>query len=111
MTSVVIAGLGIAASALAARFAVQAFKRLKGASIPIPKDLLTGYYRGGFEPKMTRREAGLVLGISPSSNPQRVREAYLRLARVNHPDQGGSPFLSQKIGEAKSCLETAKTSN
>lgn len=30
------------------------------------------YYKGGFEPKMTRREAALILGVSPSANKAKV---------------------------------------
>jgi hypothetical protein len=31
------------------------------------------YYKGGFEPKMTRREASLILGISPSATKLKVK--------------------------------------
>jgi len=31
------------------------------------------YYKGGFEPKMTKREASLILGVSPTSNKSKVK--------------------------------------
>lgn len=30
------------------------------------------YYKGGFEPKMTKREASLILGVSPTANKTKV---------------------------------------
>jgi hypothetical protein len=33
----------------------------------------TKYYKGGFEPKMTRREASLILGISPTASKIKVK--------------------------------------
>lgn len=62
------------------------------------------YYRGGFEPVMNRREAGLVLGLSPSSNQEKVKQAHKRIMLLNHPDRGGSPYLAAKINEAKDKL-------
>lgn len=30
------------------------------------------YYKGGFEPKMTKREASLILGVSPTASKTKV---------------------------------------
>ncbi|CAF4104582.1 unnamed protein product, partial [Rotaria magnacalcarata] len=57
-------------------------------------------------PKMNRREAALILGISPTANKTRVREAYKRLIIQNHPDRGGSPYVAAKINEAKDFFES-----
>ena len=62
------------------------------------------YYEGGFEDTMTRREAALILGVRESSTPQRIKEAHRKLLILNHPDTGGSTFLSGKINEAKELL-------
>ena len=63
MTSLMLAGLGVAAAALSARFLLTSFKQLRKSAADLPKSpAFVAYYRGGFEPKMTRREAGLILG-------------------------------------------------
>lgn len=63
------------------------------------------YYKGGFDPKMNRREAALILGVSPTANKQKVKEAFKKVMAVNHPDRGGSPYIASKINEAKDYLE------
>mmetsp|Transcript_12314 Transcript_12314/g.21980 ORF Transcript_12314/g.21980 Transcript_12314/m.21980 type:complete len:190 (+) Transcript_12314:254-823(+) len=62
------------------------------------------FYEGGFEEEMTRREAALILGIRESAPRDKVRDAHRRLALLNHPDTGGSTFVSSKINEAKDIL-------
>ena len=63
MTSLMLAGLGIAAAAFGTRFLMQSFKQIQKHASNLPKSpLFTAYYKGGFDPKMTRREAGLILG-------------------------------------------------
>lgn len=43
-----------------------------------PEALATSkYYKGGFDPKMNRREAALILGISPSASKLKVSNLYL----------------------------------
>lgn len=100
-STVLVAGLGVAAAALAARFAVQALQKADGSSAGAASaDKVEGkseasddassassakkkaeateqrshkgmgaeffarqFYKGGFEDKMTRREAALILGV------------------------------------------------
>ena len=66
------------------------------------------YYEGGFEDKMTKREAALILGVRESSTPKRIKEAHRKLLILNHPDTGGSTYLSGKLNEAKELLLKSK---
>lgn len=66
------------------------------------------FYDGGFEDKMTRREAALILGIRESASVDRVKEAYRKLLPLNHPDKGGSAYIATKINEAKDMLLKGK---
>lgn len=66
------------------------------------------FYDGGFEEKMTKREAALILGIRESATVERVKEAHRRILLLNHPDRGGSAFVAAKINEAKDLLLKGK---
>lgn len=54
---------------------------------------------------MTRREAALILAVSPSAPKAKVKDQFKKIMSLNHPDRGGSPYLAAKINEAKDLLE------
>lgn len=96
-------GLGIAGAALSLKYL------LRGAPVSVPTVngmRLTGknFHEGGFEPKMTAREAALILNCRESASKQQVMERFRVLVKVNHPDMGGSEMLSRKVTEAKDLL-------
>jgi DnaJ family protein C protein 19 len=46
------------------------------------------YYKGGFDSKMSKREAALILAIRESATKKELKEAHRRLMMLNHPDSG-----------------------
>ncbi|XP_064181311.1 dnaJ homolog subfamily C member 15-like [Anguilla rostrata] len=59
------------------------------------------HYKRGFGQKMTKQEAGLILGISPTIRKTKVQDAHSRVMLLNHPDKGCSPYLAAKINKTK----------
>nr|XP_020465142.1 dnaJ homolog subfamily C member 15 [Monopterus albus] len=102
-------GLGVAAAGFAGHYAFQLWKPLgqvfSETVKKMPTSAFSSYYKGGFEQTMSRREASLILGISPASTKSKVSEAHRRIMVLNHPDKGGSPYLAAKINEAKDLLD------
>jgi DnaJ family protein C protein 19 len=94
-----VAGLAAGAAAYAARFAFEAYHGWKAAGSKMRQ-----FYKGGFLPKMTRREAAQILGIRESAPEQKVKEAHRRIMIANHPDSGGSSYIATKVNEAKEML-------
>ena len=107
MASVVAVGVGIAGIATLARFGLKAWQKSGPGGVPkMPKGSpFKSYFRGGFEPKMSRREAALVLGIRETAPKDKLKEAHRKIMLLNHPDRDGSPYLATKINEAKELLE------
>ncbi|CAB3408981.1 unnamed protein product [Caenorhabditis bovis] len=108
-SGLLLAGLGMAAVGFGARYVLRNQAVLKKGLEKIPGGAFDKYYRGGFEAKMSRREAALILGVPASAKPQRIKEAHKKIMIVNHPDRGGSPYLAAKINEAKDLMESTKS--
>ncbi|KAL9995838.1 putative DnaJ domain, Chaperone J-domain superfamily [Helianthus debilis subsp. tardiflorus] len=107
MATPFIAGLAVAAAAMAGKYGIQAWHSFKNRP-PRPKS--RRFYEGGFQQTMTRREAALILGVRESAAADKVREAHRRVMVANHPDAGGSHYLASKINEAKDVM-LGKTKN
>ncbi|GAB7346424.1 hypothetical protein MBLNU457_5121t1 [Dothideomycetes sp. NU457] len=102
MVGVLLAGFGIAAAAFFGRAGLVAFRRYRQGTNALGK----AFYKGGFEPKMTRREAALILETSERGlTKELIRKRHRALMLLNHPDRGGSPYLATKVNEAKEFLE------
>ncbi|KAL7008467.1 mitochondrial import inner membrane translocase subunit TIM14 [Cystobasidiomycetes sp. EMM_F5] len=61
---------------------------------------------GGFQAKMDRKEAATILGLRERDlTKNKIKDAHRKIMLANHPDRGGSPYLSSKINEAKDLLD------
>lgn len=94
MSSIAAAGVCLAAVGLLGRTLVK-----QGLNTSVK------YYKGGFESVMNKREASLILGVTPSSSSDKIKQAHKRIMLLNHPDRGGSPYMATKINEAKDLLD------
>jgi len=122
-SSLIAAGLGVAALGFGGRAALRHWRTISKTmnktldSIPggavrfhnkcgrFWRVQFSKYYAGGFEKEMSKREASLILGVSPSSNQERIKKAFKRIMIANHPDRGGSPYVAGKINQAKDLLD------
>ncbi len=78
------------------------------ADSPFASWFAKNFYDGGFEDKMSKREAALILGVRESATAERIKEAHRKILLLNHPDRGGSAHLAAKINEAKELLMKGK---
>jgi curved DNA-binding protein CbpA len=53
----------------------------------------------------------ILLGISPRATEEQVRQAYLKLAKIYHPDKNSSPDATKKMSEINLAYETLRDSN
>ena len=113
-STLVAAGLGLAVVGFTGRYILKKMPQLSQKMAEAVKNMPkldsqtlanSKYYKGGFEAKMTRREASLILDVSPTANKVKVKQQFKKIMAVNHPDRGGSPYIAAKINEAKDLLE------
>ena len=59
---------------------------------------------GGFKDKMDKAEASKILGVALDADDKLISQAHRSLMIANHPDKGGSPFIAEKVNEAKELM-------
>ncbi|XP_022232182.1 mitochondrial import inner membrane translocase subunit TIM14 [Drosophila obscura] len=116
-SSIILAGLGVAAVGFAGKHMLRRMPQMTTAFNEALKNLpkfdaesmaASKYYKGGFDPKMNKREAALILGVNPSASKLKIKDAHKKIMLLNHPDRGGSPYLAAKINEAKDFMDNTK---
>lgn len=77
----VVAGLSLAAVGFAGRYVLRAMPQMSQKVAEAMKSLpkfdaesmaTSKYYKGGFDQKMNKREAALILGVSPTASKNKV---------------------------------------
>lgn len=64
--------------------------------------------RGGGAGPMSRTQALEVLGLAEPASREMIEEAYRRLMRQYHPDQGGSEYFAKQLNAARDALLQGK---
>nr|GEU65412.1 mitochondrial import inner membrane translocase subunit TIM14-1 [Tanacetum cinerariifolium] len=92
----------VVAAAMAGKYGIQAWHSFNTRP---PRPTSHRFYKRGFQPTMTKREAALILGVREDTVEEKVREAHRRVMVANHLDAGGNHYLASKINEAKDMEE------
>ena len=86
---------------------------MKKTGFTLSADLLSkpiygrNFIEGSFNPEMSKKEALDILGFGKSVKhvtEEDVKKRHRKLMLLNHPDNGGSAYISSKINEAKDYL-------
>tara|TARA_R110002095_G_scaffold123140_3_gene107019 strand:- start:4129 stop:4512 length:384 start_codon:yes stop_codon:yes gene_type:complete len=57
---------------------------------------------------MSMKEAYAILGLQEGASDEDIHTAYINLIQKNHPDRGGSDYLSSQINQAHDVLMDPK---
>ncbi|KAI9494001.1 hypothetical protein BDB00DRAFT_787441 [Zychaea mexicana] len=109
MSTPIIIGFAVAGAATAGRLGIRAFQEYQKLPKTAKAPRLSKFHKGGFDAKMNKREAALILGLRETqATKPKIKDAHRKIMLLNHPDRGGSPYLATKINEAKEFLDKAK---
>ncbi len=103
------AGIGLALGSLLSP-AIRKLALLGLLAVPWQRAAKAQGSQGWQRPKsrMSAQEAREVLGVDAQASREEIEEAYRRLMRINHPDQGGSEYFAKKLNEARDLLLKGK---
>ena len=70
----------------------------------LAKIFLKNKYSSQKQYSMTRKEALDILGLEEDATKKEILDNYQKLMKKNHPDLGGSGWITKKLNEAKEIL-------
>eukprot|EP01080_Neovahlkampfia_damariscottae_P010814 gene10814-3432_t len=97
--TVVVGGLAVLAR--------PTLRLIKKAKIPKTSSMTNGksiFLEGGFHEEMNKSEAFQILNLDEKATIDEIKNQHKKLMIKNHPDAGGSTYISIKINEAKDLL-------
>ena len=53
---------------------------------------------------LTRKDALEILGLQEDATKEQIMDSYQKLMKKNHPDLGGSDWITKKLNEARDIL-------
>ena len=74
----------------------------------ILKFIATIFFKKNYSNKkdssITKKEAYQILGLSEGATKKEILQSYQNLMKKNHPDLGGSDWITKKLNEARDTL-------
>ncbi|MAR64114.1 MAG: hypothetical protein CMP43_03810 [Rickettsiales bacterium] len=70
----------------------------------VAKVFLNKQYSQSRKNSMTRKEALDILGLNANATKKEINDNYQKLMKKNHPDLGGSDWITKKLNEAREIL-------
>ena len=70
----------------------------------VAKVFLNKQYSQSRKNSMTRKEALDILGLNENATKKEINDSYQKLMKKNHPDLGGSDWITKKLNEAREIL-------
>ena len=61
-------------------------------------------YSKSKQSSITKKEAYQILGLNEGATKKEILESYQNLMKKNHPDLGGSDWITKKLNEARDIL-------
>eukprot|EP01027_Heterolobosea_sp_BB2_P020933 GEZU01029910.1.p1 GENE.GEZU01029910.1~~GEZU01029910.1.p1 ORF type:complete len:139 (-),score=21.80 GEZU01029910.1:272-688(-) len=104
IAALALVGISIFGAVKAGRYLLSTMRRDMARTAVSTAKGAAKFLEGGFEPVMTKKEASDILGLTEKASVAQIKEAHRRLMMLNHPDTGGSEFISTKINEAKDLM-------
>jgi hypothetical protein len=70
----------------------------------VAKVFLNKQYNQSRKNSMSRKEALDILGLNENATKKDIQDSYQKLMKKNHPDLGGSDWITKKLNEAREIL-------